>query len=150
MPRLESSNCTARVAIPLTLGSALLHNFLLCLSMSVMWALPIQNPVPGTSRLTGSFYQPGEFPRPLGGESDLPIEVGSMLIPNLCSPCVSPGPWCNFWLVNIICRTIVKYLYFRKRQCITGQRIPGAALCMDLTVALEAFEEAKEGEGATS
>ncbi len=49
--------------------------------MPVMWVLPIQNPVPGTSHPTGSFYQPGEFPRPLGGAADLPIEAESMLIP---------------------------------------------------------------------
>jgi hypothetical protein len=93
MLRLVSSNCTVHAARPPTLGSASPHIFPPCPSKSTKWALPIQSPVPGTSRLERSFSQPGGSPESLKRTVGLTIEVGSMLIPSLYYSYVSHDPY---------------------------------------------------------
>jgi hypothetical protein len=93
MIRLVSSNCTVHVERPAVLGSASPHIFPPCPSKPTRWALPIQSPVPDTSRLEGRFSQPGGSPGSLKGTVGLPIESGSILIPSLCFPCVSHDPY---------------------------------------------------------
>jgi hypothetical protein len=93
MIRLVSSNCTVNTMRPPVLGSVSPHIFPPCPSKTTKWALPIQSPVPGTSRLEGRFSQPGGSPESLKGTVCLPIETGSMLIPSLYYPYVSHDPY---------------------------------------------------------